>query len=77
MDERSRLLVVEPIVPERPGSSPYDAMIAAADLNMLIATGGKERTAAEFCALLDAAGLPITRVVPTPATMSVIEARRA
>lgn len=77
MDEWSRLLVVEPIVPDRSGNSPYDAMIAATDLNMLIVTGGKERTEAEFRALLDAAGLSVTRIVPTPATMSVIEARPA
>ena len=77
MGERSRLLVVEPIVPDRPGSSPYDALIAASDLNMLIATGGKERTESEFRTLLDAAGLPVARIIPTPATMSVIEARRA
>jgi hypothetical protein len=76
MVRRSRLLVIESIAPERPGSSPHDAMIAATDLNMLIATGGRERTAAEFRALLDAAGLHVTRVVSTPAGMSIIEARR-
>lgn len=75
MGPDSRLLVVEPIVPDQPGSSPYDMMIASTDLNMLVLTGGKERTEAEFRALLDAAGLPVTRIVPTPATMSIIEAR--
>ena len=73
----SRVLVVEPIVPDRPGSSPYDLMIAGTDLNMMVMTGGKERTETEFRALLEAAGLPVTRIVQTPATMSVIEARRA
>jgi O-methyltransferase domain/Dimerisation domain len=77
MGADSRLLVVESIVPDRPGTSPYDAMIASTDLNMLIVTGGKERTAAEFRGLLDAAGLSVTRIVRTPAAMSVIEARRA
>ncbi len=72
----SRLLVVEPIVPDRPGTSPYDAMIAGTDLDLLVLTGGKERTEAEFRALLDAADVPVTRIVRTPATMSVIEARR-
>ena len=52
-------------------------MIAGADLNMLVVTGGRERTEAEFRKLLDAAGLPVTRIVLTPATLSVIEARRA
>jgi hypothetical protein len=72
--DRFRLL--EP-VPDQPGSSPYHTMIAGTDLNMLIVTGGKERTEAEFRALLAAAGLPVTRIVQTPATMSVIEARPA
>src|SRR5262245_25100539 len=72
----SRLLVIEPIAPDRPGSSPHDAMIAATDLNMLIATGGRERTPAEFRTLLGTAGLHVTRVVQTPAAMSIIEARR-
>jgi hypothetical protein len=39
--------------------------------------GGRERTEADFRALLDAAGLPVTRIVQTPATLSVIEARPA
>src|SRR5262245_21848740 len=76
MARRSRLLVIEPIAPDRPGSSPHDAMIAATDLNMLIATGGRERTPAEFRTLLGTAGLHVTRVVQTPAAMSIIEARR-
>jgi hypothetical protein len=75
MGPQSRLLVVEGIVPDRPGTSAYDAMIAGTDLNMLVMTGGKERTEAEFRTLLDVAGVPVTRIVRTPATMSVIEAR--
>jgi len=74
MHERARLLVVEPIVPERTGSSPFDAMLAASDLSMLVVTGGRERTEAEFRGLVEAAGLRVARVVPTPAAMSVIEA---
>src|SRR5262245_46268896 len=76
MGEASRLLVVEPIVPDRPGSSPFDAMVAGTDLNMLVVAGGRERTAAEFRALVGRAGLRVERIVTTPATMSVIEARR-
>lgn len=44
------------------------------DLNMLVMTGGRERTKAEFSALLDAAGYKITKIVPTMAPQSVIEA---
>jgi hypothetical protein len=44
------------------------------DLNMLVMTGGRERTKAEFCALLDVSGYKLTRIVPTLAPQSIIEA---
>jgi hypothetical protein len=49
-------------------------MLAHTDLNMLVVTGGRERTEADFRALVEAAGLRVTRIVPTPAAMSLIEA---
>jgi len=52
-------------------------MITGADLNMLVNTGGLERTEAEYRRLIEAAGLRVARIVPTPAAMSVIEARPA
>jgi len=76
MGHGSRLLLVEMVVPDRPGTSPDDVTIAASDLNMLVRTGGKERTEADFRALLAGVDLRVTRIVPTPATMSVVEARR-
>jgi hypothetical protein len=75
MDANARLLVVEPIVPDRPGSSPFDAMLAHTDLNMLVVTGGRERTEGDFRALVEAAGLCVARIVPTPAAFSIIEGR--
>jgi O-methyltransferase domain len=75
MREGSRLLIVEVIVPDRPGTSPLDHMISGTDLNMLVVTGGRERTESEYRALVDAAGLTVARIVPTPAAMSVIDAR--
>ncbi len=77
MEPGARVLVVEPIVPERAGNSAFDGMLAHTDLNMLVVTGGRERTEAEFRAVVAAAGLRVTRVVPTPAAMSIIEATRA
>jgi hypothetical protein len=44
------------------------------DLNMLVMTGGRERTKVEFCALLDAADYKLTRIIPTMAPQRVIEA---
>jgi len=41
---------------------------------MLVMAGGRERTEAEFRALLEASGLRITRIVTAPPTaFSVIE----
>ena len=76
MGPEARLLVVEPILPERPGSSPFDAMLAHTDLNMLVVTGGRERTEADFRRLIERAGLRTARILPTPATMSIIEGRK-
>lgn len=73
MDAHATLLIVEPIVPERAGSSPFDGMLAHTDLNMMIVTGGRERTEAEFRSLIERAGLRIGRIVATPAAMSIIE----
>jgi hypothetical protein len=44
------------------------------DLNMLVMTGGRERTKLEFEALPDAADYTLTRIVPTIAPQSIIEA---
>jgi len=46
------------------------------DLNMLVMNGGRERTAVEFRRLFDAAGLRMTRIIPTLSPLSVLEAVR-
>lgn len=70
----ARVVLVEVVVPARPGTSPLDQMIAGTDLNMLVMTGGRERTEAQYRALCDAAGLRLARVLPTATAFSVIEA---
>ena len=45
----------------------------ANDLNMLVSTGGRQRSEAEFRSLYADAGLRLTRIVPTPARVCVIE----
>jgi hypothetical protein len=77
MPEGSRLLLIEVVMPERMGPSPADAGAAVADLNMLVLTGGRERTGAEYRGLLERAGLRLERVLPTPSALSVMEARPA
>ena len=72
MQDGARLLILEWIVPERVG--PADAGIVGTDLNMLVMVGGQERTEPEYRELVASAGLRVTRVIPTPAAMSLIEA---
>ena len=40
---------------------------------MMVNVGGRERTEAEFSALLDAAGFRLTRIIPTQGLWSVVE----
>jgi SAM-dependent methyltransferase len=65
-----RVLVAETVVP--PGNAPDP--IKVMDVNMLVVTGGRERTADEFAALFERAGLKARRVVPTGARVSILEA---
>lgn len=70
-----RLLVVEPVMPETvDGKLP--PIIYLSDLNMLVNVGGRERTDAEFRALLASAGFAVTAMtpLPPPAAFTVIEA---
>lgn len=72
MAEGGKLILIEQIVPE--DSSPSFAKFI--DINMLVMTGGRERTEKEFAELFTAAGFRLTRVVPTKSPFSVIEAVR-
>jgi DNA-binding Lrp family transcriptional regulator len=65
-----RLLLCEHIIPEGGEPSPAKLM----DLQMLVMTGGRERTAAEYGALLRRAGFELTRVVETKSLVGVVEA---
>jgi hypothetical protein len=70
MGPAARLLVVESVVPTGGGSS----LAKLIDLNMMAVPGGVERTAPEYRRLFEAAGLRLTRIVPTGAGVDVIEA---
>ncbi|MBN8831476.1 MAG: hypothetical protein J0G94_12855 [Sphingomonadales bacterium] len=72
--EDGRILIIERIVPET--VSEADEEVIRGDLTMLT-VGGKERTEAEYHALLEQAGLKITKIAPIDAVYSVIEARAA
>ncbi|MGZ3440979.1 MAG: methyltransferase [Polyangia bacterium] len=62
------LCVIESVVP--PGNTPSHAKLM--DINMLVMTGGRERTADEYAALFAGAGFRMTRIVPCGPT-DVIE----
>jgi hypothetical protein len=68
--ERGRLLLVEPIIP--PGNESH--MSKLADIQMLVMTGGRERTREEFQQLLGQSRFRMTAVVPTQSFVSVVEA---
>jgi hypothetical protein len=44
------------------------------DLNMMIVTGGRERTEEEFASVLNKAGLRLSAVHPTPTLLKIVEA---
>ena len=76
MADDTRLLLVEAVMPERAREQPGAVRM---DLHMLTLLRGRERTAREYEALLQAAGLALSRIVPAlPSTgLCVLEAARA
>jgi SAM-dependent methyltransferase len=72
----ARLLLFEGVYPSRIDQSDASRGAAANDVNMLVCTGGRERSEPEFRALYEAAGFTLTRIVPTRARASVIEGAR-
>lgn len=63
LPDDGRLLLVEPVLPERV-EEPEAAGIVMSDINMLVNTGGRERTEEEFASLLRGAGLELVGVSP-------------
>jgi len=69
MGDSGKLLVIESLLP----ASNEASFASLLDLNMLVMSGGQERTEAEFVRLFNASGFCLTRVVPTLALVSIIE----
>ncbi|WP_369182410.1 methyltransferase [Streptomyces sp. Y1] len=65
-----RVLILDAVVPD--GNAPHQSK--ALDLMMMGSLTGRERDAADFAALLDAAGLRLSRITPTGTVLSVVEA---
>ena len=78
MQGDARLFLVEPVLAENTADLVAQRVILMSDLNMLVCTGGRERTLTEFGHLLDAAGLRLVDVrrVPPPTGFSVLRAER-
>jgi SAM-dependent methyltransferase len=73
MGPKGKLLVVEGVYPRRIDQSDASRGAAANDVNMLVATGGRQRAEAEFRELYEASGFRLTQIVPTTARVCVIE----
>lgn len=71
--QHGRVAIVERVMPARLCASPAHQAIARADLNMLLAQGGRERSEAEYRALLQRAGFRLSRIVHTSLEYSVVE----
>jgi hypothetical protein len=67
-----KLILIEAVVPST--SEPHFSKFI--DLNMLVMTGGRERTGEEYRELLAKAGFELTRLIPTLSPMSIVEAVR-
>jgi hypothetical protein len=70
---QGRVLVIEAIVPESAASS----LAKLSDIEMLVVTGGRERTSREYERLLERAGLRRLRAHETRSPFTIIEAARA
>ena len=65
----AKVLLIEEVI--KPGNQPSFGKLG--DLQMLVAAGGQERTEDEYRALASAAGLTLTRVIPTSVARSIVE----
>ncbi|MGH8218139.1 MAG: methyltransferase [Steroidobacteraceae bacterium] len=72
MPPHGKLLIVEGVYPRRIDQSPQSRGAASNDVNMMVATGGRQRSEQEFRTLFAASGFLLARIIPTQGP-SVIE----
>lgn len=72
MKQQGKLFLVEAVIPDDNEPS-FGKML---DLNMLVMTGGKERTAQEFADLFSATDFQLNQIIPTKSGFCVIQADR-
>lgn len=73
LPRHGRLVIIDAILPDRAAEGPF---AIGMDLHMLLLFGARERTGAQFDALLRETGFAVRSIIPTasPAGLSVIEA---
>ncbi|KQC13308.1 MAG: hypothetical protein APR63_08960 [Desulfuromonas sp. SDB] len=69
LNSRAKLLVLEFIIP--PGNKPSVSKLL--DLEMMVTTGGKERTALEYRQLFQEGGFKVLKIVNSPTEVSIME----
>ncbi|QUH06280.1 SAM-dependent methyltransferase [Saccharopolyspora erythraea] len=69
MSSQGRVLVIDAVIP--PGNEPHPGK--PLDILLMTSLHGKERTESEFRKVFEAAGLTLTRVIPTGTPLSIVE----
>jgi hypothetical protein len=69
LDQNGTLIVIEHLIESR--NTGLEGKLS--DLNMMVITGGIERTNAQYASIFQAAGFRIVRVTPTRTPVSIIE----
>lgn len=72
MNENGKILIIETVI--TPGNDSSFSKLG--DVHMMVMTGGRERTEAEYGLLLESAGFKLTRVIPTESVVSIVEGVR-
>ena len=68
----AKLLLIESVIE----AENIPSMSKIMDLNMLVMTGGRERTASEYSDLFETTGFKLNQIIPTPSPTQIIEAVR-
>jgi hypothetical protein len=76
MTSNATLLILEAVYPSRIDHSAESRAAASTDVNVMVCTGGRERSEAEFRELCHAAGFELSRIVRTSSRVCVIEGQR-
>jgi SAM-dependent methyltransferase len=76
LSPQGKLLLVEAVVPARIDRSLPSQFSVRGDVNMLVHTGGRNRTEAEYRALFEAARFMLTRIIPTQGAAKILEGIR-